>query len=82
MKRINSLQGLRAVAFGSIFFEHCGIGGGGSLGVSVFIVLSGFLMTYNYWNKELDVGLKGNFRLSIQKIKRLSPGTGVFPLWS
>lgn len=47
-------QGLRAVAFGAIFISHLGIGNFGALGawgVSVFLVLSGFLMVNSYWFK-------------------------------
>lgn len=52
MRRLNSLQGLRAVAFMGVFLGHCGIGSGGGMGVSVFLVLSGFLMIYNYYQKD------------------------------
>lgn len=53
MKKIQSLQGLRAVAFIFILISHCGInfGGFGEWGVSVFFILSGFLMSYNYVGK-------------------------------
>jgi peptidoglycan/LPS O-acetylase OafA/YrhL len=47
----------------------------GGWGVSVFIVLSGFLMTYSYNDRvaQLDVSLKGCFRFAISKIKKLYP---------
>lgn len=73
MKKIYSLQGLRAAAFICIFLGHCGIGSGGSMGVSVFLIMSGFLMTYNYWNRELSLGLKRNFLFSLGKIGKLYP---------
>ena len=48
MKRLDSLQGLRAFAFLGIFLGHCGIGSAAGMSVCVFFVLSGFLMIYNY----------------------------------
>ena len=56
-QRINSLQGLRAIAFLAIFISHAGLGNYGCLGawgVSVFFLLSGFLMTLSQLNKEDD----------------------------
>lgn len=67
-------QGLRAVAFGAIFISHLGIGNLGALGawgVSVFLVLSGFLMVNSYWLKEKQPVFGVAF--AYQKIKRLYP---------
>lgn len=53
MKKLDSLQAVRALAFLGIFLSHTGIkyfGTTGTWGVSVFFVLSGFLMVYNYTN--------------------------------
>lgn len=49
------MQGLRAVSFLAIFVSHSGLGSFGCLGawgVSVFLVMSGFLMAYQYLQKE------------------------------
>lgn len=74
MRRLNSLQGLRAVAFMGIFLGHCGIGSGGGMGVSVFLVLSGFLMIYNYYQKDdMKCGILYNIKFSANKIKKLYP---------
>lgn len=45
--QIPSLDGLRAIAVGMVFFSHGAVGGWvpGGLGVTVFFVLSGFLIT-------------------------------------
>lgn len=75
-KRINSLQGLRAIAFIAIFSEHAGVTHLGSWGVSCFIILSGFLMYYSYGNKlgqHSHISVKENFKFAIRKISKLYP---------
>lgn len=70
--RNNAFQGLRAIAFLGIFISHAEIGNFGYLGawgVSVFLVLSGFLMMYNYFPK--DIKLKSGFCFAIDKISKL-----------
>lgn len=65
-------QGLRAVAFSAIFISHLAIGNFGVLGawgVSVFMVLSGFLMMNSYWYREEDA--VGCITFAYKKIKRL-----------
>lgn len=52
---ITAIQGLRAVSFLAIFVSHSGLGQFGCLGawgVSVFLVMSGFLMAYQYLQKQ------------------------------
>ena len=72
--RIDSLQALRALAFLGIFFLHSQFFvSWAQLGVSVFFVMSGFLMTYRYENVELDTSLKNNIHFSLGKIKKLYP---------
>lgn len=74
MKRINSLQGLRAIAFATVFLGHSGIFGLlTGMGVSIFFVLSGFLMVYNYMFRELPHGIKESFLFASSKIKKLYP---------
>ena len=50
-KLISSLQGLRAVAFLSVVLSHCGAPWLGPWAISVFVALSGFLMTCNYYDR-------------------------------
>lgn len=70
-EKILSLQGLRVICFLSIFLQHCGvISSLGAWGVEVFFVLSGFLMTYNYCNREIE---ESNLSFAINKIKKLYP---------
>ena len=84
--RIDSLHAIRGLAFLGIFLYHAVKtfpGGGvfydlistgpGPCGVSVFFILSGFLMTYSYWDREPERNLKACAAFSIKKIRRLYP---------
>ena len=85
-QRIDSLQAVRAIAFSGIFVYHAirtfpGSGriyryiatGPGPWGVSVFFVLSGFLMTYSYWNREPGITLREMALFALKKIRKLYP---------
>ena len=74
------LQGLRALAFISIFLSHTNVrvfaySGLGVWGVSVFLILSGFLMMVNYYQSDriTDCSMKGNFKFSIRKLSKFYP---------
>lgn len=74
------LQGLRALAFIGIFLSHCDVGalsssGLGVWGVSVFLILSGFLMMVNYYpsGKLINCSLKENIKFSLKKICKIYP---------
>ena len=70
--KIDSLQVLRVFAFLGIFISHSCLNSQlGAWGVSVFFVLSGFLMAYNYADRELEFGLINNLKFSLSKIKKL-----------
>lgn len=79
MSRINALQFIRLIAFLCIFFSHAMSEYAilGAAGVSVFIILSGFLMTYNYYDREIK---KNAFSFSVGKIKVLYPLHIIFML--
>lgn len=73
-RRIDSIQGLRAVAFVGIFISHSYLGSYeafGVWGVSVFLVLSGFLMSYAWLQKEIKP--ENAIRFAIKKIMKLYP---------
>lgn len=73
-RKITSLQALRALSFLGIFLAHAGAPYEWSeLGVAVFFVLSGFLMIYTYYDKEIPSGIKGCARFSFRKIGKLYP---------
>lgn len=75
---IQALQGLRAFAFIGVFLNHS-IGGAaclGAAGVSVFFVLSGFLMALSYWDREKaedEFGFIRSVRFAWRKIRKLYP---------
>ena len=73
-KLISSLQGLRAVAFLSVVLSHCGAPWLGPWAITVFVALSGFLMTCNYYDRPRTVpGLRSVIAFSLQKIRKLYP---------
>lgn len=85
-ERIGSLQVVRAIAFIGVFLYHAiktfpGEGAvyaffaksPGPWGVSVFFCLSGFLMTFSYWDRTPKYSLKDSVLFSVKKIKRLYP---------
>lgn len=66
----NSVQALRAIAFIGILTFHCGFGVLGTWGVSVFFVLSGFLMMYTSLvnNKPMPQSFVESLRFAKKKI--------------
>ena len=89
-QKIASLQALRAWAFLGVFFEHAKFFiAWPTLGVSIFFVMSGFLMAARYENVDLAASPKDCFLFSWKKILKLYPlhiltmlCAAVFPLWS
>ena len=72
--KIQSLQALRALAFISIFMLHAHFYITKPLfGVSIFIIMSGFLMMYRYCDKDIPVSIKDNFTFAINRIKSIYP---------
>lgn len=72
------IDGLRAVAVLAVVFHHFapGVMPGGFIGVDVFFVISGFLITRQLLNRDLDEGLKlGDFYR--RRIHRIFPALWV-----
>ena len=76
MKHVGALDGLRAVAIAAVLANHViptRGGGGGWLGVDVFFVLSGYLITtilMSEWDRTGAIGLR---RFYIRRALRLYP---------
>lgn len=89
--RRSELDGLRALAIGGVIAIHDGIGRGGHLGVSVFFVLSGYLITTILARQVLNTGSLHFGRFYARRVVRLVPAlvlaligtslilTGLFP---
>lgn len=72
--RIGSFQALRALAFLGIFLYHTHfLISWPFLGVSIFFIMSGFLMTHRYKYRELRPSFRANAEFSLKEIKRLYP---------
>ncbi|MBD5519262.1 MAG: acyltransferase, partial [Lachnospiraceae bacterium] len=65
MKRIESIQALRAFATLSVVLTHMSFIKSGSFGVDIFFIISGFLMMYS-----TEKGIEGYWK---KKIKRIVP---------
>lgn len=79
-KRFDAIQTLRFMCFLMVFADHSGFykrTGFHEYGelclISVFLMMSGFLMVYSYINRELPETLEGYFKFSLGKIKKLYP---------
>lgn len=75
-KKMDSLQAVRAFAFLGVYLTHCEVVPNmGGWGVSVFILLSGFLMTVSYFDRidHMRISWRDNFYFAVKKIKRLYP---------
>lgn len=72
-QKILSIQALRAIAFLGIFTAHSGLTELGAWGVSVFFVLSGFVMFYTHGYENIKPSFENSIRFSLSKIKKLYP---------
>lgn len=72
-EKLLSLQVLRALACLGIVLSHIGAVSRsfGRSGVVIFFMLSGFVLTYNYFDRELECSIKTNSLFAVNKIKKL-----------
>ncbi len=67
------IDGLRAIAVSAVVFYHAGLGtSGGFVGVDVFFVISGFLIT-SLILKDLDAGTFSLTGFWERRIRRIMP---------
>lgn len=72
MEKIVSLQALRAIAFIGIFLVHARSPiAWSALGVSIFFVMSGFLMMHLHYNADENITIKKAINFSIKRIKKI-----------
>lgn len=73
--RIKGLDGLRTIAVMAVFIHHTGLIPlhGGFIGVDIFFVLSGFLITSILVDERASTGSIDLFRFYIRRIGRLFP---------
>jgi peptidoglycan/LPS O-acetylase OafA/YrhL len=75
------VDGLRAIAVLAVFFYHTNTGGwmpGGFLGVDVFFVISGYLITSILLSEYRRTGHLKVLRFWLRRARRLLPAVGVF----
>ena len=82
LHRFSALDGIRAFAVLAVLFYHAGISwmGGGLLGVDVFFVLSGFLITTLLCRELAGSGTVRLVRFWAQRARRLLPALFVLVL--
>lgn len=71
--RLRDLQGLRAIAVLAVMAGHAGLGlAGGFIGVDVFFVISGFIITLMLLREYATTGTISFRRFYVRRIKRLA----------
>lgn len=74
-EKLRGLDAVRAIACLVIFTFHCHLHRMGPWAVSVFFVLSGFLLVYNYADRDLPEkpGLRYCFDFGVRRVGKLYP---------
>lgn len=84
VRRIAYLDGIRAMAIGTVLIVHWissqfSIGYGGYIGVDIFFVLSGYIITSMLWRRVPSGHLSGEYvRFLKRRMQRLYPALIVF----
>ncbi len=75
----SDIEGLRAVAVLAVVLFHAGLPGigGGFVGVDIFFVISGFLITAMLWREVRDTGALDLARFYGARARRLLPVAGI-----
>lgn len=73
--KIDSIQAFRGLAFLCVFLSHVPLASTGPMGVSMFLVMSGFLMALSYDSRmeALPKGLSRSVRFGFKKNRKLYP---------
>ena len=84
MKYMPGVDGLRAIAVASVLLFHAGFSflSGGFVGVDVFFVISGFLITQLIYKEIVDTGDFDFHRFYCRRVRRLFPALFVVVLIS
>lgn len=71
------IDGLRAIAITSVVFNHAGFSGfsGGFVGVDIFFVISGFLITSLLFNEAVATGRVNLSAFFARRVRRLMPAS-------
>src|SRR5262245_41654680 len=69
------IEGLRGVAILAVVLYHCGLVHGGFVGVDVFFVLSGFLITRLLWREMRETGRVSFASFYARRARRLLPAS-------
>ena len=80
MERLKNIDSLRTVAAVFVFLYHVDILSGGFIGVDIFFVISGFIISNIIYNQKLDT--KFIFNFFIVRINRLLPALIVLGILS
>ena len=80
MKRLKNIDSLRTIAAGFVFLYHVDLINGGFIGVDIFFVISGFIISSIIYNKKLNTKIIFNF--FIIRINRLLPALIILSIFS
>ncbi len=80
MQRLNNIDSLRTIAAGLVFLYHVDLISGGFIGVDIFFVISGFIISSIIYNQKFNTKFILNF--FILRINRLLPALIILSILS